>query len=457
PNCPQCEQCPTIPQCPTLPNCPQCPPLPSCPPCPQCPPCTKVTTITTTNAFANSNIKNNVLNNIFSNSTSTCNSSSLLAIFNLENATLTNGAVANQNINFVENVGGIKDGSITFQIYVNSSGMFNLFIQYLSADTTRPFKIDVLNYSSSTYTVPQTADWTPQNSKLFSLSLNLISGNNTIIIHGNGSNDAPNFSLVILSSCSSENSSSIIMPNPTIPQSNSINILAKDGVLSGGAKKDPNNNFLVWIGGPNDGATIITPTIPVSGLYSLAIKYVCNEINRPLRIDIPSIKSFTIFNLPLTSSWNVSDALTFTIPIPLNGGTPEIKIHGNGSNFSPNLENICLSFISSVGSNIICPTTIPVSCATCPTCATIPSMTIPTTSFIKINTSNKGTGLNEFNFNGNWNDDVNEVWTQSINATFTLNFNGTEISLMGIKDPRHGIYEISIDNNTPTEINAYSS
>ncbi|MGL5244826.1 MAG: putative mucin/carbohydrate-binding domain-containing protein, partial [Sarcina sp.] len=99
-------------------------------------------------------------------------------------------------------------------------------------------------------------------------------------------------------------------------------------------------------------------------------------------------------------------------------------------------------------------TTVPTQ--TLPTTPTIPITTIPSNNLITIKTIDKGTNLNQFNFMGTWNDDVGEVWTQNINSTFNINFKGVEISLVGIKDPNHGIYQISIDNNTPTEINASS-
>ncbi|MGL5245609.1 MAG: hypothetical protein ACRC7R_10585, partial [Sarcina sp.] len=227
------------------------------------------------------------------------------------------------------------------------------------------------NSFSAIYKAPKTNGWTLQNSQLLVFSINLTKGNNTIIIHGDGSNFAPNFSLLVLGSCNtslSTNTSTI--PSNTIPTN--INILAIDGALSGNSKKDLNSKFLTYVGGPTDGSTIIAPTIPTSGLYSLSIQYVSADINRPLKIDIPTTNTSTIFNVPMSSGWNVTDAITFTIPVFLKSGITPIKLHGNGSDYAPNLGNISLSFVSVMGINMSCYTVPSTTCPTCANCLTLP-------------------------------------------------------------------------------------
>ncbi|MPQ42996.1 beta-N-acetylglucosaminidase domain-containing protein [Clostridium tarantellae] len=76
---------------------------------------------------------------------------------------------------------------------------------------------------------------------------------------------------------------------------------------------------------------------------------------------------------------------------------------------------------------------------------------------ILINTTEKGTDFFNFNFIGTWYGDSTEKWATDINSSFSIKFKGGNIKLMGIKDPRHGIYEISIDNGNIKEVDGYSS
>ncbi|MGL5243567.1 MAG: hypothetical protein ACRC7R_00105, partial [Sarcina sp.] len=153
-----------------------------------------------------------------------------------------------------------------------------------------------------------------------------------------------------------------------------------------------------------------------------------------MKIDINGVSTGTIYNV---TGGNTG---VFTTPINLVSGISYIKFHGDGVNYAPDLGAFTL-------------TTIPVTTTTTPT-TTVPTTTVPANSSIRINTTDKGTGLNQINFSGTWNDDVGEVWTQSVNSTFTINFKGVGISLVAVKDPKHGIYEVSIDNGAAIEVNA---
>ena len=42
-----------------------------------------------------------------------------------------------------------------------------------------------------------------------------------------------------------------------------------------------------------------------------------------------------------------------------------------------------------------------------------------------------------------------------MNSTFSIKFRGKQISLIGAKDPNHGIYEVSIDGGEFVEVDAY--
>lgn len=75
---------------------------------------------------------------------------------------------------------------------------------------------------------------------------------------------------------------------------------------------------------------------------------------------------------------------------------------------------------------------------------------------IKIETSERGEDLHQFNFSDGWNTEPNAVWTNDMNATFSIKFKGKQISLVGAKDPNHGIYEISIDGGEWAQVDAYA-
>ncbi|HHD2751953.1 TPA: alpha-L-fucosidase [Clostridium perfringens] len=75
---------------------------------------------------------------------------------------------------------------------------------------------------------------------------------------------------------------------------------------------------------------------------------------------------------------------------------------------------------------------------------------------IKIETTEVGDGLHQFNFSSEWNTEPGGVWTNNRNATFTIKFKGKQISLVGAKDPNHGIYDVSIDGGEFVEVDAYA-
>lgn len=75
---------------------------------------------------------------------------------------------------------------------------------------------------------------------------------------------------------------------------------------------------------------------------------------------------------------------------------------------------------------------------------------------IKINTNNVGSDINQFNFSNGWNQEEDGAWTNNKSATFELKFKGSQISLVGAKDPNHGVYQVSIDDGEFIDVSAYS-
>lgn len=89
-----------------------------------------------------------------------------------------------------------------------------------------------------------------------------------------------------------------------------------------------------------------------------------------------------------------------------------------------------------------------------------------------INDSDTGTGLNQYNFIGEWKTSVNypdlfyggdEHWINTSKWTslpevmpgYTITFNGTGIDLFGVKDVNLCIYEVSIDGGEPVDCDPY--
>lgn len=90
--------------------------------------------------------------------------------------------------------------------------------------------------------------------------------------------------------------------------------------------------------------------------------------------------------------------------------------------------------------------------------------TAPTTGATNVNDATTGTGLNQFEYLGNWsygsqsgayqNDNH---WSGEINSAYQVRFNGTQVKLYGAKDPNHGIAAVSIDGGSTVDVDFYGS
>nr|WP_285891423.1 glycosyl hydrolase 53 family protein [Paenibacillus pasadenensis] len=67
-----------------------------------------------------------------------------------------------------------------------------------------------------------------------------------------------------------------------------------------------------------------------------------------------------------------------------------------------------------------------------------------------------GTGDNQFQYVGTWSSSANDHWTNVSGSYFNFRFTGTEITLIGAKDPGHGIAAISIDGGPETMVDLYA-
>ena len=88
-----------------------------------------------------------------------------------------------------------------------------------------------------------------------------------------------------------------------------------------------------------------------------------------------------------------------------------------------------------------------------------------------INDSEVGTGLNQYNFVGQWKTstgypnlfhDGDEHWvnfssfTGDVMPYYTITFDGTGVEIFGNKESNAGIYEVSIDDGEPVDVDAYA-
>ncbi|WP_170272205.1 carboxypeptidase regulatory-like domain-containing protein [Clostridium tarantellae] len=239
--------------------------------------------------------------------------------YNANEGVLENGAKLDESSNFVGWIGGPNDGSSTITINANNTKTYNVSIQYISGED-RPLKIDVNEVNTGTiYMLKSTLGWTIQDAKVFTLSLPLNSGDNTIKFHGNGEEYAPSLGIV------------------TIEDPTGLIYNASLGILKNGAKLENVSTLVGGLGGSNDGSiTIIINTLS-GGEYNLEVQYLSPDSNRPLKIDINEVTLEEVYYFPQTYGVTINDTKTFTIPLNLKNGGNKIRFHGNGEDYAPSI------------------------------------------------------------------------------------------------------------------------
>jgi lysophospholipase L1-like esterase len=87
-----------------------------------------------------------------------------------------------------------------------------------------------------------------------------------------------------------------------------------------------------------------------------------------------------------------------------------------------------------------------------------------TTRITKIDDRDRGTGLNHFQYGGNWNlaKEGNAYgqtasWTNEVGATYEVKFSGTQAKLFNTSNPWGGIAAISVDGGTETLVDTYGT
>ncbi|WP_170272151.1 putative mucin/carbohydrate-binding domain-containing protein [Clostridium tarantellae] len=292
--------------------------------------------------------KTNVVNLLYGNGTSyttdinTTTFSSVTNPFNLATGTLANGAVISPSTGFADYIGGTSDGSVTLTINVDSTGIYNAAIKYLTGSTAdRNFKININGVDTGTiYTAPKTTSWLISDAKTITIAINLNEGSNTVKIHGDGTSAiAPVMNTIYVYKEGVENSSIIVSSN-----ANPFNLAA--GTFDNGANINSTTKFVVNMGGTNNGSATMVINVSETGLYSAEIEYLAANYDMPFKIDINGVDTGTVYSGVKTASWNVSDAKITTVPLSLNEGINTIKFYGNGSSiYAPAMRNIYFSKI----------------------------------------------------------------------------------------------------------------
>ncbi|MGL5243785.1 MAG: hypothetical protein ACRC7R_01230, partial [Sarcina sp.] len=250
-------------------------------------------------------------------------------------------------IEFAGWLGGPTDGSVTLTVNVDKSGIYNMFIQYISSDTDRPLVVDVNGVTDKTiYKTPRTDGWTIEYAKIFVIGVNLKIGENKIKFHGNGVNYAPSIGEVKFYL-------SKIMSNETTAILNKYDIAL--GSLSEGALIDESTNLITNIGGKEDISSLVSVKVDNTGYYNLVIKYLSGDTNRILKMAINGDDNYAPYILSKTSTWNLEDMGTFKTKVLLTKGENSIKFHGDGSNYGPYLGELTVqaSIEVSAGSMVL--------------------------------------------------------------------------------------------------------
>lgn len=134
-----------------------------------------------------------------------------------------------------------------------------------------------------------------------------------------------------------------------IPMSSS----AVNGVLANGAILSPiAPGFVDYLGNLSDGSSTVTIDAPLSGSYTLALKYLTGTSPRPLRITVNGTTALTS-SFPASGDFVPANAATFTTSLNLLAGNNTIKFHGDGTNHTPLVGDFTLDMNAISGTKAI--------------------------------------------------------------------------------------------------------
>ncbi|MPQ43935.1 carboxypeptidase regulatory-like domain-containing protein [Clostridium tarantellae] len=250
---------------------------------------------------------------------------------NLANGVLENDAKIDTKTNFVEGIGGPTDGSSTVTANLSTAGQYNLIFQYLSLTNNTPLKVSINAINSTTiFTLPSTETMNISDAKTFTIPVTLKSGNNSIKFHGNGKSISATLGSFVLSFNTTKTST--LPKTPTVPQDSYS--LTNAG-LEGPSVLDNQSGLVNWIGGKGNGICTMKVMVDTTGDYVLRINY--RGTNRPLKLEIPEVKTSTIYNI------NGPYIGTFSTLIPLDKGINTLKFSGVDESYAPDLGDFTIN------------------------------------------------------------------------------------------------------------------
>ncbi|MPQ43200.1 carboxypeptidase regulatory-like domain-containing protein [Clostridium tarantellae] len=229
---------------------------------------------------------------------------------------LSQGALIDNKANLVVFIGGVQDGASTVEVNIQQAGSYILSVNYRNSN--RPMKIDINKINTGTvYSV------TGENIGVFNTVIKLNEGVNTIKFYGDGVNFAPDLGAFTLEMITTSQS-----------METTFDYDIAQGTLENGAIFDNGTNLVGYIGGVSDGSSTIYVNMPKSSEYMLAIDY--RNSQRYMKIDINGINTGTTY---FVTGPNTG---TFNVIVTLNEGINNIKFHGDGANYAPDLGKITI-------------------------------------------------------------------------------------------------------------------
>lgn len=224
--------------------------------------------------------------------------------------TLSGGASVNQTIalGFVDFIGGEDNGSVTLSLDIALEGEYSINLSHLNT-TERNLKVDINNLQTVTYAVPPTASFNSEDAEIFTFTANLVKGINTIRLH----NDNESAFAPVLGSLT------------YIQQQFSQIIEAENATLGGSATLS--GDFVLNLGGTGNGYIEINNTLPFTGVYNLAIKYVTITNDTKAKVLINGVATGVTYSFEKTDSLDIADAKVKVIKLTLNSGENKIKFN----------------------------------------------------------------------------------------------------------------------------------
>jgi hypothetical protein len=247
--------------------------------------------------------------------------------YEAENATISQGTVANNHLNFsgagFVDYTNVSGSYVEFSVTAASAGTANVAIRYANGTTTsRP-----MNVNGTVVDFPGTPNWDTWATKNITLSLN--AGANTIRLTATTANGGPNLDFIEVSATT---------PPPPVTRYEAENATISQGVLE---TTHPGFSGTGYVNCDNVTGSYVQFSVSVSaaGNVPVRIRYSNGTTtNRPADIAVngTTVASGQAFNP--TANWDTWADVTLTLS--LNAGANTIRITGTTATGPANLDYI---------------------------------------------------------------------------------------------------------------------